>query len=398
MVGAGLAGLVATLDLVAAGLDVVLVESADRVGGRVVTDHVDGFRLDRGFQVLNTSYPQVRRRLDLAALDVRALTPGALVRYDGRLRRIANPLRAPSAVGPTLASGLFGPLALARLGAYSARAGLRPVRTLAGAADVSAAEAFTRAGLGGAVTGRFLEPFLAGVLLEDQLETGRHFVDLVWRSFVRGQSVLPAAGIGAVAAQLADRLPPGALRLRTPATAVRPDGVETVDGPIPARAVVVATDPLTAAGWFGHPAPDMRSVTTFYHATTAPPLDESTIVLDGDRLGPVINSVVLTTALPEYAPTGTALISSSVLDPSATEGEVRAHLAHMYGSPTDRWHLVARVDVPRALPAFRPGQPLAAAPTVDGVYVAGDHRATPSTQGAMASGTAIARHVRRALQ
>lgn len=393
-----MAGLVAALDLVAAGLDVVLLESADRVGGRVVTDHVDGFRLDRGFQVLNTSYPQVRRRVDLAALDVRALTPGALVRYDGRLRRIANPLRQPSSVGATLASGLFGPLALVRLGAYSARAGVAPARSLTGAADMTAAEAFARAGLGGPLTERFLVPFLAGVLLEDQLETGRHFVDLAWRSFVRGRSVLPVGGIGALPAQLADRLPPGVLRLATAVTAVRPDRVDTAGDSISARAVVVAADPVTAAGWLGHPTPDMRSVTTFFHATTAAPLDESTIVLDGDRSGPVINSVVLTAALPEYAPTGTDLVSSSVLDSSASETDVRAHLARMYGCATDHWQLVARVAVPRALPAFRPGQPLAAAPLVGGVYVAGDHRATPSTQGAMASGTAIARQVLRALR
>ena len=370
-----------------------LIEAADRVGGRVATDVVDGFRLDRGFQVLNTSYPQVRRRLDLAALDVRALTPGALVRHGGRLRRVGHPLRRPASLPGTLSSGLFGPVELARLGAYSARAALWPARRLARAQDISAAAAFERAGLGGGVARHFLEPFLAGVLLEDELSTGRHFVDLVWRSFVRGRSVLPTAGIGAVAAHLAAGLPDQVVRLHTRATAVRAGGVDTDRDRIAARAVIVAADPVTAAGLLGQPGPRMRSVTTFYHTCDEPPLAEPTIVLDGDRRGPVVNSVVLTAALPGYAPAGSALISSSALDPATTEPAVRTHLAHMYGRATSTWQLVSRVDVAQALPVFRPGQPLAAPPMVDGVYVAGDHRATPSTQGAMASGTAIARRV-----
>src|ERR1700712_1037817 len=91
VIGAGLAGVVAAQGLVAGGLDVAVLDRADRVGGRVVTDKVDGFLLDRGFQVLNTSYPQIRKRIDLDELGAHKLTPGALVRYDGRLRRGGNP-------------------------------------------------------------------------------------------------------------------------------------------------------------------------------------------------------------------------------------------------------------------------------------------------------------------
>lgn len=397
VVGAGLAGLVAAQDLTAAGLDVLVLDRADRVGGRVVTDEVDGFVLDRGFQVLNTSYPQVRKRIDLDGLDVQRLTAGALVRYDGRLRRVGNPLREPASVPGQLSGHLLSPTEVLRLSRYSARAGMRSAAHLQCGRDVSAAQAFREAGLGGAPTERFLGPFLSGVLLDRELVTSRRYVDLVWRSFVRGESVLPARGMGAIAAQLARTLPAGVVRLGAAVDKVRPDGVDTAGGSVAARAVVVAADPRVAADLLGRAAPTMRSVTTFYFTAPTPPLDEPTIVLDGERSGPVVNTVVLSAVNSDFAPPGRVLISASVLGLAADEGEVRRHLSHLYGASTLDWDVISRVEVADGLPALMPGQPLERNATEGDLFVAGDHRTTPSIQGAMASGTAVARAVRARL-
>lgn len=393
VVGAGVAGLVAAIDLCRAGLDVRLVERAGAPGGRVTTDVVDGFRLDRGFQVLNTSYPQVRRRLDLDALDVRPLVPGALVYYDGKLRQVTNPLRAPLSGPGSAFAGVFGAADLASLAAYSAAAAFGSPARLQRRTDVSAAQAFAAAGFSAAAVDRFLRPFLAGVLLESELATSRRFVDLIWRSFVRGSSVLPATGIGEVARQLAAQLPAGVLALDTGVHGVAPGVVTTDEGVLTARAVLVAADPATACGWLGLPTPLLRPVVTFYHRSEVPVLGRSVIVLDGEAGGPVINTLELTAALPDYAPSGTTLISSSVLDPSVDEASVRAHLERLYDTSTRDWELIARVEVAQALPALLPGAPLRRGAAVNGIYVAGDHRATPSLQGAMDSGTAVARTV-----
>jgi len=403
VVGAGLAGLVAARSLAKAGVDTVVVESADRVGGRVGTDVVDGFRLDRGFQVLNTDYPQVRRELDLGALQVQAFTPGALIHLEGHLHRLADPRRLPLAALDTLSAPIGSMADKLRLAAMVAAAALLPVPQLLARPETSAYDSARENGLSEAIIDRFVRPFLSGVLLEDTLETSSRFVDLVWRSFARGTVGVPAYGMAAIPRQLAAALSPGVVQLNTAVEAVRPGCVTTGSGSVSCAAVLVAADPVAAAHLLpalgGEPA--MRAVTTYYHATSEPPLREAILVLDGQRSGPVVNSLVLTNAAPSYSADGRSLVSSSVLGiESADDRSARRHLAVLYGQSTENWELIDAVQVRAALPAAPPplGNLRKPVSLGDGLYVAGDHRDTPSIQGAMASGARAARAVIRQLR
>ncbi|MGW1813714.1 NAD(P)/FAD-dependent oxidoreductase [Streptomyces sp. NPDC002125] len=396
VVGAGLAGLACALDLVEAGLRVELLEASDGVGGRMRTDRRDGFLLDRGFQVFNTSYPQVKRRLDLRGLRLRPFTPGLIARTPSGRVRVTDPTRRPGDAAQLLPGRVLPARDLAALAALTARDALLPAKRLRRVPDRTASEALVRAGLSPRAIEDLMRPFLSGVFLEEGLETSARFLHLVWRSMVRGTLCLPAGGIGAVPAQLTARLPEGALRLGTPVAGITDSGVLLADGgERPAATVVVATDAATAARLLpGLAVPDSRTVTTYYHAAVRSPLTEPTLVVDSGLA--VLNSCVLTEVVPSYAPPGTALVSTSVLGSGPPGGErtVRARLAELYDTDTSTWETVGAYTVEGALPAMRPPWPLSRTTRfAPGRYVCGDHRATGSVQGALASGSRAAREV-----
>lgn len=396
VVGAGLAGLSAATRLADAGRDVHLVDAAGHAGGRLATERVDGFLVDRGFQVLNTGYPRVAD-LDLPALDLGWFWTGALIRVDGRAHRIVDPRRHPSATIDTVRAPIGTLPRKAAIGAFSARAGYQPVSRLLSARERTAGEALRAAGVGEVALERFFRPFLAGVLLESDLATSSRYLDLVWRSFVRGRVGLPAAGMQSVGEQLAARLDPDRVHLGTRVVELQGGSVRTATGTTTADAVVVATDPDTAAVLLpGVQASAPRQVTTHMHVLPASPWPDPLIVL-GQPGGRLVNTVVVSDAQPAYSPDGRALVASSTLAVTA-EREVRDEIARAHGVPaTDLQHLTS-VTVTGAQPAAAP--PLQHRRPVDlggGVFVCGDHRDTPSIQGAMASGARAARAVLRHL-
>src|SRR4028118_1249618 len=114
IVGAGVAGLVCARTLLRAGHEVVVLEASDGVGGRVRSDRVDGFVLERGFQVLFTAYPAVRRQVDYDLLDLRYFDPGAIIARAGRRHILSDPLRDVGAFLPSVLTGIVSPLDKAR--------------------------------------------------------------------------------------------------------------------------------------------------------------------------------------------------------------------------------------------------------------------------------------------
>ncbi len=397
VVGAGLAGLSAATRLADAGRDVHVVDAAGHAGGRLATDRVDGFLVDRGFQVLNTGYPRVAD-LDLAALDLGWFWTGAIVRVDGRAHRVVDPRRHPTAALDTVRAPIGALPRKAAIAAFSARAGYEPVRRLLSARERTAEESLRAAGVGEQALERFFRPFLAGVLLEADLETSSRYLDLVWRSFVRGRVGLPAAGMQSVGEQLAGRLATDRLHLRTGVTEVSGRSVRTAEGATTADAVVVATDPDTAGALVpGMRASAPRQVTTHLHVLPASPWPDPLIVL-GAPGGQLVNTVVVTDAQPAYSPDGRALVASSTLAVT-TERQVREEVARAHGVSTAELAHLTSVTVTGAQPAATP--PLQHRQPVDlggGLFVCGDHRDTPSIQGAMASGARTARAVLRALR
>ncbi|MFJ8013898.1 NAD(P)/FAD-dependent oxidoreductase [Streptomyces sp. NPDC096339] len=396
VVGAGVAGLACARDLAAAGMSVRVVEAGDAVGGRMRSDRIEGFVVDRGFQVFNTAYPQVRRRFDLKALRLRPFTPGFLVHTPAGRLGFSDPTRRPRTMPELLSGRLARPRDLAALALLSGRDMLLPPGRLKRRPDTTVRTALTDAGISEEFVERFFRPFVSGVFLEDELETSARVFHLVWRSMLRGTICLPAEGIGAVSQALADGLPEGAVRLETPVAELTDAGVLTTAGvEIPTRAVVVATNPGPASALLPEVTlPDYRTLTTYYHVAPRSPLGQPTLLVDTHRR--FLNTCVLSDVAPSYTPDGQVLVATSVLgrDRQARERELRKALEEAYGTDTDGWDLLTVHTVEDALPAMTPPHPLTRTTRVaPGRYVCGDHRATGSVQGALASGARAAREV-----
>ena len=378
VVGAGVSGLTCARTLTRAGLAVTVLERGDRPGGRVRTDVVEGFRLDRGFQVLPVSYPEARRELDYAALDLRRFARGAIVRVDGRFRRVADPRAGLLRGLRSLARGVLSPRDAPGL--------LRLAR--GGGAEVTIAEALRRAGLSERAREAFLAPFLRGITLDPRLSGSSAFLPFVLQAFAAGPAAVPARGMSEIPEQLAATLD---VRTGARVTTVGPSAVTLAEGgTLTARAVVVAS-----AGIVDEPVNGWHGVSCVSFAALRPPLPGPWLVLDGERSGPVNNLCVPSEVSPEYAPPGLALVSASVLgDDQPDLDAVRHQLRGWFGRQVDGWsHLHTHV-IPQAVPVYSVGGELLRPPRLTpGLYACGDHRQHPSLNGALASGRRAAEAV-----
>lgn len=387
VVGAGLAGLAATVRLQEAGVDAVVVDLADAVGGRIRTDVVHGFRLDRGFQLVNPAYPEAARMLDLDALDLQPFPAGLVVCRGDRRHPLGDPLRMPSAIRSDLTAPVGSvkqKLAFAR---WAAGLRLGSGDSIRSRADRPLSDELAARGIAGELTESVLRPFLAGVLAEDDLSSSQRMVSMLLRAFTRGTPSVPALGMQAIPDQLAGRLRPGTVHLGVGVASVAGAGVDTDAGRIAARAVMVAVSG-NAAGELGVPGSLMRALTTWWYAAAERPSELALLHVDAERRGPLVNTVVMTNAAPSYATDGRALVAATAVGAHADgEAAARRHAGLLYGVDPSGWELLRSDVIEHALPTHPAGQTLQQRVALgDGLFVAGDHRDTPSTQGALVSG------------
>ncbi|APZ91827.1 NAD(P)/FAD-dependent oxidoreductase [Fuerstiella marisgermanici] len=405
IIGAGLAGLTCARELHARGVEFVLLEAADGVGGRVRTDEVDGFLLDRGFQVLLTAYPEAAKQLDYDALNLKAFEPGSLIRTTTGLHCMADPWRRPSQALTTAFAPIGGFADKLRIGRLRWEAGRGTMAGLFKRPDRTTEAELQRLGFSTSMVESFLRPFLGGVFLDRELQTSCRMLYFVFRMFSAGDTALPALGMGQIPQQLARQLPNGAIRLNQAVTEIKSDQVTLQSGEvISCNSVVVATDQPAAAKLIPELASTRkpRSVNCVYFSAPKPPVKDRMLLLNGTGSGLVNNLCVPSQVSSAYAPDGSSIISATVLNAATTDSTLHKAVADdlrsWFGSVVDSWKHLRTYNIPYALPnqtspAFEPlVQP---AKLRDNVYICGDYRSNGSINGAMESGRLAAEAIIR---
>lgn len=398
VVGAGLAGLTAAIELQDAGLRPLVLEASDGPGGRVRTDVVEGHRLDRGFQILLDAYPTAERILDYDALDLRRFEPGAMVRFGGSFHTVGDPLRKPASLLPTLKAQVGSPIDKARVLAFRVAVSRGSLEDLWGRDETTAMARLEKAGFSQNMITRLLQPLFAGITLDADLAGSSRDLEFVFRMLSAGNAVVPNQGMGAISQQLADRLG-GALRY-----GARVDEIDTTsvrvadDGRLDADAVVVATDLSSAHQLAGVTDRPWKGVTSCWYAAGDPPPIGTAIALNGTGTGTVNNVAAMSAVAPGYSGNDSCIVvaSAPAIGSGVAEGIDRDLRGWFPDAST--WDRLRVDEIPHAQPEHKPGADTSPVRLGSGVFVAGDHRTDPSINGAMTSGAEAAAAVLRHLE
>ncbi len=400
VVGAGIAGLTCARALQQNGWDAHIYEASDGVGGRVRTDMVDGFRLDRGFQVLLQAYPSAQQELDLPALNLCGWLPGAILLNEGHQYVLADPRRLPQLALASAACPLFTMSDKVKVLQMTRRLMASEDLTIFQMPDEPMGDYLMRWGYSRSFLDNFIRPFFGGIFLETELKTSVRMFAFVWKMLAQRGTSVPALGMGAIAGQIAAQLSPGTLHLNSEISELMRNGAPArlrVNGEVVEADVVVLATPFDVTARLTEVEVPMnwRASVAVYYSLPEPLYKHRLIALFTAPGRLVNNAAMITNVAPEYAPSGRHLLCCSIsgtsaLDDRSLDEAVRRETAEAFGiNNTEGWHMLRIYRIAHA--QFEQeqgiwGQISRYANLAQGVVVAGEAAASSSIEGALASG------------
>ncbi|WP_291725342.1 protoporphyrinogen/coproporphyrinogen oxidase [Bernardetia sp.] len=406
IIGGGVAGLTAARNLHQRGLSVKVIEATDRVGGRVKTDIVNGFRLDRGFQVLLTAYPEAQKALNYSKLQLRTIDAGALLHTDKGIFEFADPFRSPEKTLSTLANPI---------GTWADKLRMLLVKTEINGKDLH--EIFTQPETStyqalrqnykfkSSLIEQFLNPFLAGIFLEKDLETSNRMFDFVFQMFSNGKGAVPALGMEEIPRQLANVLSDHAIITNERVVSVNKNVATTESGnEFEARSILIATENNEFSQSYRANLTkntQTRGTTNLYFSMDKSIVRRPVLCLNSLENRLVNNFVVMSDISSDYAPIDKSLLSVSIItddeNKDFTEEELiektRRELSLWYGTHAYEWEFLKSYAIPHALPnqnSVRHTPSVDDLKIHDGLYRCGDYLLNGSLNAAMRSGRLVA--------
>lgn len=398
IVGAGIAGLTAAKLLKQAGKKVLVVDAADKVGGRVSTDEVDGFLLDRGFQVLLTAYPETQQLLDYSKLELKKFSPGATILHDGGKYDIGDPMREPLMLFKTLLSPAGNLTDKFKLLLLKIKLASTSIDAIFNKDEITTLSYLQRYGFSERFIRQFFKPFFSGIYLEDELQTSSRMFEFLFKMFGEGYAAVPAKGMGMISAQLAETLGKDELILNEKIIKIENDIAYSESGKMyVAKQIVIATDAANLPSPYGKQKVDAKHALTLYFSAnaTAP---TTRIALNSTNNTWVNNVAFMDHISPFYAPKGKALVAVSLkavanANDAGLIQKTLNELVKWYPEAAD-WQHLKTYAIPYALPK---DQTVTNEPAMlklnDNCYICGDHLLNGSINAAMKSGRLVAESI-----
>jgi phytoene dehydrogenase-like protein len=401
IIGAGLSGLTAAVYLNQKNYNVQILEATDRIGGRIKTDCIDGFRMDRGFQVLLTDYPETKALLDYKKLNLKPFLPGATVLYDGGQFDIADPFRRPT----TLLSTLFAPVGTLKdkIQTFWLKHKLVRISNLAifKQPEIDTYSQLIKYGFSQKMIDRFYKPFFSGIFLENELTTSSNMFDFVMKQFSTGDAAIPELGMEEIPKQLAALLPENSIQFETKVTAIENNTIYLENGSeMNSDIIVIATEAIGLAGnYIAQQKQQSHSVTTVYFEATKAPTNQAVVILNASENKKWVNNLtVMSNISNKYAPDGKVLLSISYngipeIEDTIVAKNMKAELKQWYGNQVDNWKMLKTYRIQYALPnqdSVSDELTKTDMKINDNLFICGDHLMNGSINAAMKSGRLVA--------
>lgn len=375
VIGAGLAGITAARDLESAGRNVLLIEASDDVGGRLRSDRIDGFILDRGFQVINPKYPQIIRSNLIRNLDFKSIS--------GKIHLADLDLM----VGYAPAS--FSP----RIGSISEK--LKFLNFIAFTKPANSKAFGEYSSEFPLLYAKVLKPFLTGVFLTDPEVIAADVVQEIIRSLVKSLPGVPANGVGEFSRALAKPLQN--LYLNEKVLKIEQDTVITAKGRYQGRFIVIATDGSSAGDLISESkkCKMLASYTSYFAVDKQIELMSSLKISAQSK---VVNTIAISQVAQNYAPKDKYLISVTSLLP-LTQAEFLHELSELWMISAVNFEYIKHYAISESLPFHGPGRSRENTLLIrDGIFIVGDHMSAPSQEGAMRTGAAAAAKINQLMR
>lgn len=400
IVGAGLAGLGCAYYLEKLGYAPLILEREGEPGGRVATESYEGYLLDKGFQVLLTSYSEIKKIVRLYELELGRFPPGVNIYYEGSWYPFYNPLQKPLSVLQSRNLPFVTFADKVKLSKLYFKMAWKLQSPYFRDEAPTALEFLKKEGLSPTFIETVIRPFFGGVLLDRSLHVNEDIFLWLLHFFIEGVAALPRQGMQQLARAIASKLVKTTFRYNTVVRAVHGQtlylegGEEVVSDKIALALGAEEAKQLISS----LPELPTRGVTTLYFTgemaefqETASPL----LHLNGEARGPINHLAFPSVVQPSYAPAGKLLVAATVLDDPAWTGapnlieEVQEQLVRWFGEAARRWRHLKSYYIERALPDQRMPPPLQGLYQIDrypDIYLCGEYVDDASLNGALTSG------------